>query len=161
MHLRQTSALIALGVLGLFGCDRRDEPSPTGVSPERATPESPASPERVTTPAGAERAGSPRTPVVKGKNLQAVNAITEARCAREHRCGNIGANKKFSSHTSCTSKTRSDWSEDLNNYECTGGIDAKELNECLEEIRNEDCNSPMDKIGRVMACRASDICKDM
>jgi hypothetical protein len=155
MYLRQSGALVALMVLGLVGCERREKPSPTRTAPEVTSPESPKSPERVTTPAAAERAP------VSGKNLEAVNAITAARCAREQRCGNIGADEKFASRAECTSKTRADWAEDLNNYECRGGIVAKELNECLEEIRNEDCKNPVDKLGRIMACRASDICKDL
>jgi hypothetical protein len=37
----------------------------------------------------------------------------------------------------------------------------KELDECLEEIRNEDCGNPFDTLGRLAACRENDICKAM
>jgi hypothetical protein len=89
----------------------------------------------------------------------AVNSIYEARCAREMRCDNIGADRKYASVDACRSKVQSEWSKDLNLSDCPGGIDQKELSECLQEIRNDDCNNPLDHIGRVAACRSSDLCR--
>ncbi|WP_438031284.1 DUF6184 family natural product biosynthesis lipoprotein [Sorangium sp. So ce233] len=43
--------------------------------------------------------------------------------------------------------------------ECPGGIDSNELNECLQEIGNDDCNNPLDTLGRIVACRSSDLCR--
>jgi hypothetical protein len=96
--------------------------------------------------------------VVPGGTSGAVAAITSARCEREQRCGNVGSGEEFATSSDCIASVRSDWQEDLNAYECEDGVDQTELSECVQEIRNEDCANPFDTIGRVVACRASDIC---
>ena len=96
-----------------------------------------------------------------GKNSEAIAKITSARCEREQRCGNVGPDKDYTSTAACQTDIQKEWRDDLNARECPGGIVEKELAECLEEIRNEDCASPFDTLGRVTACRSSDICKAM
>ena len=89
----------------------------------------------------------------------AVSQITKARCAREARCGNFGPDKTYASDQDCSAKISEEWRDDLNAYECPGGVVMKELSECLEEIKNEDCAQPFDTLGRIVACRSTDICK--
>lgn len=96
---------------------------------------------------------------MKGLQGQAAQQIAEARCARESRCGNVGIDKDYSSAEQCETKISEEWRDELNAYECPGGVVMKELQECLEEIKTEDCASPFDTLGRVAACRESDICK--
>ena len=96
---------------------------------------------------------------VKGLAASSVRLITEARCHREEKCGNIGPNEKYASISICQQKIGADWQQELNSYDCPGGVVVKELNECLAEIKNEDCSSPFDTLGRIVACRSSDICK--
>lgn len=96
---------------------------------------------------------------VKGLAASSVRLITEARCHREEKCGNIGPNEKYASVSICQQKIGADWQQELNSYDCPGGVVVKELNECLEEIKNENCSSPFDTLGRIVACRSSDICK--
>jgi hypothetical protein len=91
-------------------------------------------------------------------NTSAIDRIVSARCAREAACNNIGTDKKFTTNDSCSREIRADMHEDLKASECPYGIDQKELNECLTEIRNENCNNPIEKIERVAACRTSDLC---
>jgi hypothetical protein len=155
MNFRIAGALGALIIVA--GCERKDDASPREV----VTPTE--SPERVTTPVGATREPTTQPPAeVKGEvHGQAIDAIANERCAREQRCGNVGADQKFGSRDECVTKTRTDWAEDLSAYECPGGIDQKELNECLAEIRNDDCNNPFDSLERVVACRSSDICLNL
>jgi hypothetical protein len=104
------------------------------------------------------------TTTVTGANVGAVNnegaidRIVAARCAREAACNNVGADKHFTTRDACSVKVKSDMRDDLNAKDCPRGIDAKELNECLVEIKNEDCNNPIDMIGRLAACRTSDLC---
>jgi hypothetical protein len=102
------------------------------------------------------------TTTVTGANItsneSAVNRIVAARCAREQSCNNVGADKRFSSHDVCVQKVRADMKDDLNAKDCPKGIDQKELNECLEAIQKESCNNPIDTIGRLTACRTSDMC---
>ncbi len=91
-------------------------------------------------------------------NMSAIDRIVSSRCAREAACNNVGNDKKFATNDACAREIRSDMHEDLKASECPYGIDQKELNECLDEIRNENCNNPIEKIERVAACRTSDLC---
>jgi hypothetical protein len=114
------------------------------------------------------RFGSPTAPgavpsAVVGTGLTAdtLNEIAGARCAREQSCGNVGADQEYASLDACRAAITKEWAEEVNTYECPGGVVQKELNECLESIKREDCASPFDTLGRVVACRSGDICKAM
>jgi hypothetical protein len=90
----------------------------------------------------------------------AVESISEARCARESRCENIGPDKHYSSMEDCVARVREDWRDDLDARACPSGVNQTQLNECLSAIRQEDCSSPFDTLERVAACTASQICSD-
>ena len=68
----------------------------------------------------------------------------------------MGTDKSFGFQEA---KVRADWRDDLKARECPGVVVQKELAECLEEIRNDDCGNPLDSLGRMLACRKSDLCK--
>ncbi len=89
---------------------------------------------------------------------KAVRSIASARCEREQLCGNIGADQKFASQDACEQEIKADWNDDLNKYECPNGIVQAELDECLADIKKEECGNPFDSLARVMSCNASDIC---
>jgi len=91
-------------------------------------------------------------------NETAIERIVAARCARETACNNIGSDKHFTNHDVCARELRSKIGEDLKGTECPRGIDTKELDECMESIRTESCNNPIDTISRLAACRTSDMC---
>jgi hypothetical protein len=128
--------------------ERREENAERRTEP-RIQPNEPEATKPVTNAAEA----------VKGLTAASVKAITEARCVREEKCGNIGPGQDYSSARACQEKISADWRDELNAYDCAGGVVVKELNECIEEIKNEDCSSPFDTLGRVVACRSSDLCK--
>ncbi len=90
----------------------------------------------------------------------AASSIAEARCAREARCDNVGGDKKFSSMEDCVTRISTDWKDELSLRECPSGINETQLNECLNEVRQEDCSSPFDTLERVAACTAGQICVD-
>lgn len=90
----------------------------------------------------------------------ATESIAESRCARESRCDNVGVDKKFSSMEDCVLRVRADWKDELSSRECPSGIDEAQLNECLNEIRGEECSSPFDTLARVAACTTDQICAD-
>jgi hypothetical protein len=91
-------------------------------------------------------------------NESAIARIVAARCARETACNNVGSDKHFTNHDTCARELRNKIGDDLKASECPRGIDAKELDECMEEIRTESCNNPIDTISRLAACRTSDMC---
>lgn len=141
-------ACVGLGIISVAGCrDRADR--------ERAGERGTVTGETRTT----EQTG---TTTVTGANVinnqSAIDRIVSARCAREATCNNVGTDKRYANQQACTQKIKADMKEDLNVNECPRGIDQKELNECLEEIKNENCNNPLDTIGRLAACRTSDLC---
>lgn len=148
MKLTQWMGLF-LGVSVLVGpACKRDTP-PTTVD----------QPGVVNVPNATNEPSTNEATAVPGSQARSAEQIAEARCAREARCGNVGAGKEFASEDVCVAKIKVDWREDLTARECPGGVVQKELTECLEEIRNDDCNNPFDSLGRVLACRESDLCK--
>jgi len=109
------------------------------------------------------KAGEPKVGDPKAASAMTAGAVTDiatARCAREQKCGNIGADKTYPSMEFCTTKLSDELQEELNAYDCEKGVVAKELEECLAAIRDEACNAPFDKLARIAACRDSDICNN-
>ena len=138
--------------------ERRHELEEARTDPKIQANE-PESDQRQAQPPGNREPTTNAADAVKGLAASSVRLITEARCHREEKCGNIGPGEKYASVSICQQKIGADWQQELNSYDCPGGVVVKELNECLEEIKNEDCSSPFDTLGRVVACRSSDICK--
>jgi hypothetical protein len=163
--ISMSNALIAFLALS-GGCDRKAEPS----APPADEPTSAVSPVVETATVGVIRmidAGADAAPAVVGTSITTVvvhghplvvEGIANARCQREQRCKNIGKDKKFASIEACQTQIREDWRGELNAYECPGGVDSKELAECLREVQNENCKNPFDTLERVIACRSSDLC---
>ena len=91
-------------------------------------------------------------------NDAAIDRIVASRCAREVACSNVGPDKHFTNGEVCVREVRSRLQDDLKASECPQGIDGKELDECLDAIRNESCTNPIESLGRLAACRTSDLC---
>ena len=91
-------------------------------------------------------------------NEAAIDRIVASRCAREVTCSNIGPDKHFTESDVCVREIRKKMQGDLKASECPSGIDGKELDECLDAIRNESCTNPIESLGRLAACRTSDLC---
>lgn len=102
---------------------------------------------------------TPMTDKATVNNEAAIQTMANARCERENRCNNVGGTKRWASAEACRGDLVAKGRDELRAAECPGGIVQKELRECLEEIRNEDCNNPLDTLGRLAACRSSDLCK--
>ena len=147
-----------LGVLALGGCSRTDRDRTGGnADPDRGRV--------VDTWTGTPKDGDKQgTTTITGANVgsvgnqAAIDRIVSARCAREVTCNNVGGSKTYANPQACSQKLKSDMKDDLNAKECAYGVDQKELNECLEEIRKEACDNPIDAISRFAACRTSDLC---
>lgn len=138
--------LTALGSLAALGCKREN------TATELDEP-------RTLEPNVPQAAGENVAVGTMANNQQAISQLASARCARELKCGNVGADQKYGTQQDCINKLSAEKYDDLNADECRGGIDQKELSECLAEIQNENCDNPLDTIGRLAACRESDLCK--
>lgn len=91
-------------------------------------------------------------------NELAIERIVAARCARETSCNNVGPDKHFVNHDVCARELRSKLGDDLEPSECPRGVDPAAIDKCMESIRTESCNNPIDTISRLAACRAGDMC---
>jgi hypothetical protein len=136
-------ACVGIGLVAIEGCQRTERERATGTTTEEGRP-------GTATVTGAH--------VTVVNNAAAVDRIVGARCAREMTCKNIGHDRKFADQAACTTKVKTDMKDDLNAKDCPYGVDQKELDECLDAIKKEDCNNPIDVIGRLAACRTSDLC---
>jgi hypothetical protein len=92
------------------------------------------------------------------QNQTAVARIVQARCERETSCNNVGGDKRFADREVCGREIQKDMQDDLNAKDCPGGIDQKELSQCLDSIKKESCGNPLETINRLAACRTSDMC---
>jgi uncharacterized protein DUF6184 len=140
MKTSTTLAMCALfaGMVSQVGCSKAHEPEPL-TAHDANTP----------------LAGS-LTPAAGTRT--AAEQIAQSRCEREQQCGNIGKDQTYSSSQDCLARIRNDWKEELNARECPGGINQKELNECLQHVRGEACSNPFDALARVTECTSGQIC---
>lgn len=96
------------------------------------------------------------TPASRGRS--AAEQIASARCEREQACGNIGDDETYTSRSDCFARIQSDWKDDLSARACPGGINQRELDECLGEVRQEACENPFDTLSRIAECTQGQIC---
>ncbi|HXK19690.1 MAG TPA: DUF6184 family natural product biosynthesis lipoprotein [Polyangiaceae bacterium] len=141
--------LCALGcALGFAsGCDKQQR------APETARNRATYDPDR---PLPASETSGVMTPA--SRTWSATEQIARSRCEREQECGNIGPDKTFSTSQDCLVRIENDWKEELNARQCPGGINQKELNECLEQVRGEDCANPFHTLARITECTSGQIC---
>ena len=131
-------SLAAAAALSVVGCNKESERGPNSA----------------TAPAVTNLDGM--TPAARSRS--AAEQIAQARCEREKECGNIGADKTFSSSQDCLARIQNDWKDDLNARECPGGINQHELNECMAQVRAEACANPFDTLARITECTSGQIC---
>ncbi|UQA61651.1 DUF6184 family natural product biosynthesis lipoprotein [Polyangium aurulentum] len=89
---------------------------------------------------------------------RALLSVAAARCDRAERCMQVGPHHRYDTRSDCVTAVRAKENDELNLNACPGGIDREELDECLEEIREAECDSTLDALSATVACRASDLC---
>ena len=142
-------------VAALFACNKNNNVDRDSTTAEQTYGDksgAPAPGERVgvTTVTGADLGSL-------GNDI-AIERIVAARCGRETACNNVGSDKHFVNHDVCVREVRSKVGDDLRTAACPRGIDADALDKCMESIRTESCNNPIETIQRLAACRTSDLC---
>ena len=93
-------------------------------------------------------------------NDDAVRRLTDAHCDHAKVCNKLGENKSFPDEGACKREVHHDMQADLRVGECPGGIRERRLAQCLQEIQNEKCGNPLDKISRIATCRSGALCID-
>jgi len=89
----------------------------------------------------------------------AIEEITNARCAREFSCDNVGAGRVWRDYASCSRDVRLSMRGMLVGQACTSGVDTRELSSCLGEIRNALCTTPHGTIEHFDACSNAKLCR--
>ena len=94
-------------------------------------------------------------------NDSAMDRLAIARCARESACAaaaptSASADKIAPQSCVPEMKTRT-WSS-LRADVCPSGVRGNALEECIQAIQHESCNSPLGTLSRLTACRASELC---
>jgi len=103
--------------------------------------------------------GGPVDHVVRTGPAWASESIALARCNREVKCNHVGADEKYPSRGACVAELKREVRSDLQSATCAR-IRDKELNDCLQAIRAEQCGNTLDMDGaiRLKACRPDNIC---
>jgi len=99
-------------------------------------------------------AAQPSGPV----NQRAIDAITGARCEREVRCDNVGANRHYVSREGCMTQLRGEAMNSLTTSACPNGIDRAQLDRCLADVRGERCENVLDSLDRITNCSTNALC---
>jgi hypothetical protein len=146
MHTLKHLGLCALGValVSAVGCNKVADSDPHTARNESSASTVSAAQSSEMTPASRTRS--------------AAEQIAQARCEREQQCGNIGRDKTFSSSQDCFLRIENDWKDELSARQCPGGINQKELNECMGQVRAEACSNPFDTLARITECTSAQIC---
>jgi hypothetical protein len=166
MRIRTTTIVFGALTLAIAACSKNESrPAAYGTDNTSARTDAyPTHPSSQSTTARNERENTVGVPNESSTReptagTDTLSKIVEARCSREARCNNVGANEKYSSTADCDMKVRDDWRQELDSRSCSQGVDNDALDICLRKIREDSCNSPTQSLSRWMDCRQGKICK--
>ncbi len=141
--LKHASAA-ALSAAACFACA---ESTPVSTTTTTMAPVSPGTGEAAPGVSGG---------VVTGE--RAADDITEARCAHEYSCGNIGFGKGWSSYGECTKQMREINRATLAGQSCGYGVDFSALYRCVADTRAEPCGPPI-YAAPLASCSSMKLCR--
>jgi hypothetical protein len=90
---------------------------------------------------------------------RAIADITDARCAREFSCDNIGAGRVWHDYDACTRDVRLAMHDMLVGQACQSGVDSHELSACIADLRNQHCASEPGTVARFGSCSNARLCR--
>ncbi|MET0341530.1 MAG: DUF6184 family natural product biosynthesis lipoprotein [Polyangiales bacterium] len=157
------NALCCATVLAL-GCGREPDAPAQEVSGSAATAEDKLAQE----PAPSEDEPAPEKPpavvevaaatIATEGHPTLVETLSAARCQRELRCGNVGADKAHITLTACRASVATSWRRELNRYRCDGEIERDGLRTCLEDIQKVECAKSFDTLRPIATCKLGSLC---
>ena len=107
----------------------------------------------------ATRPGEART---TGANVvtrdAAIDHVIRTRCERAAACNQIGPDRKYTDRQSCERLVRQATRLDLPDEECSRGVAATQLSQCLADLREQECGRSIETIERLASCRTSALC---
>jgi hypothetical protein len=110
---------------------------------------------------GKDRGAEPATTTTTGAltNDDAMTRLANARCDRETSCNEIGQGKKFANRDACMNAAKQDARSTLRSDQCPR-IDQGKLSSCINDIKNQGCNNPIDAIDKMMSCTQGQLCAE-
>ena len=155
-HMRWLDGLVVIALVAAVGCTSDDDASRTEATDDPGVKiQSPGAEIRI----AAETISLEEAALVIGEERAANLAITGALCNRSDRCKDVGIDRAHESREQCFRQTGEDWTGRFSRHECTTGIDIARLDTCLDLIRNDKCQNPMDTLARLAACQPSIVCR--
>lgn len=155
--------LASAGIL-VAGCEHPDERNVATASPAPASAPEPVSHPTMSPAPSPAPAQAPRamgaTNVQPGSVATVIERLATARCNREQTCDNVGNGKKYASRQVCMEQLRGGIANDLNPYQCPGGIDGAAVDACISAVGAEECGAhPIEAITRIDKCRNGAMCR--
>ena len=162
MKTIHTIVVVSLAGAGLVmaGCQHSEDRSVATSSPATTPAPQPMGQAYSPPPATATSRSMGATNVQPGSVATIIESLATARCDREQTCGNVGDGKKYASRHACMEQLRGGIANDLNPYQCPGGIDTAAVEACLSAVGAEECGAhPIEAITRFDKCRNGAICR--
>jgi len=150
-------AIVAIASLAIHGCGRDRDARRTEPGERLETADRPAG-GRINV--FNEQISLEEATAVVGAQSAAVLAITSALCNRADHCKQLGETGSHASREHCFRDTGKEWMGRLNGPPCERGIDLGLLEACLDSIRSDKCQNPLDTLARLAACEPSVFCNE-
>jgi hypothetical protein len=136
--------MAAVWISVALGCDRKSERSTTAETADASAEEL----RRETILTGAR---------IESRDYVA-GRLSDARCAREATCMDIGEGKRFATSDACVADLRREAMDHLAKTACPHGVDPRSLEQCIGAIRNEVCPRVLEQLDHLPECRGANIC---
>jgi hypothetical protein len=170
MPMRTSLFTVAVAVAcgaAWIGCSKRYEPEPrmapasgtqpvTSAYPVTSATASPEPGSDLYAPANSPTGNDSNDETTVRTSDQAIDALTEARCAHQSRCGRIGANRQFPAWDDCVNDERAHARANMKG--CSGRISGTTLEACLNDLRTQDCDAMPDSLDRMTSCAGARLC---
>jgi hypothetical protein len=156
MSYRKATALLVPFLFGALAC-AKNEPERAMTPASRPLPPAPPTPQTQT---------QTQIPPVTGHAEHGTTAdaqrsttlIATARCEREAKCNNVGERGEYVTQEDCVVSLEPATRGELDERDCPSGISEVELRECTDEIKQTDCDSPVQSIDLVTECSNEELC---
>ena len=154
--IRWLDGLVMISALAALGCTSDIDASRTKAADDHgANLQSPGAKILI----AAETISVEEAAVVIGEERAASLAITGALCNGSDRCKALGIEGAHESRVQCFREIGEDWNGRIGRHRCANGVDPARLGTCLDLVRNDKCQSPLDTLARLASCQPSVFCR--
>jgi len=160
MSYRKATALFVPFLFGVLACAKNEPETMTPASrpmPPPSEQQQPAAPQTQTQTQIPPAAGQTQHGTT-ADTQRSSTLIATARCEREVKCNNVGGEGKYVTQEDCVVSLEPATRGELDNRDCAAGIAEVELKECTDEIKETDCDSPVQNIELITECSNEELC---